>query len=379
MAHACTHFNIQPGLYGKPMLRHDIAKQLLEALHKSELGLPKTPWKHGILNNSSDEARDLISAQLAEWKHPLDCRRKDDNRSRAQKWFTGEKWATFCAAERGSPGAPVAIATLVKIIADDLQARGSEGGADDMVAAVVGVTLATGGRGSGTGGRGSGRGGGRGRGAFAARAEAVQLAPSASAKKLEHVPSAIELAADPADLAIIRELYGSRAQTLINILLAFDGYIAWYYPYKASIPFLCDAGTRMARALSNCQTAIDLHEVFERVTIRNHKSFLPHGAIFKSTRDILLVGDVWAVGSQSLELQNAETKRTAETSGSRRLTTSASGMMRKPLHGKEGPAKLVPSKGYSSSMALSTLRTLLAAQKLRRGDGCHVMVASRRN
>ena len=37
-----------------------------------------------------------------------------------------------------------------------------------------------------------------------------------------------------------------------------------------------------------------MHEIFERVTIRNHKSFLPHGAIYKTTRDILSVADVWA-------------------------------------------------------------------------------------
>ena len=41
-----------------------------------------------------------------------------------QKWFTGEKWATFCSGERGSPGGPIAVATLVLIIADDMQARG---------------------------------------------------------------------------------------------------------------------------------------------------------------------------------------------------------------------------------------------------------------
>jgi hypothetical protein len=52
------------------------------------------------------------------------------------------------------------------------------------------------------------------------------------------VPTAIELAADPADLAIIRALFGSRAQTIINALLSSDAYFNWYYPLKASIPFL---------------------------------------------------------------------------------------------------------------------------------------------
>ena len=59
--------------------------------------------------------------------------------------------------------------------------------------------------------------------------------------------------------------------------------------------------------------AIDMNEIFERVTIRNHKSFPMHGAIFKVTRDICKVGDVWAFDTSSLELQNAETKRVASS------------------------------------------------------------------
>ena len=108
MAHAATHSIF-----------------ILDLLHLAELGVPKTPWKHGILNNASDDARQKISSdKLAEWKYPLDCRRKDDNRSRADKWFTGEAWSSFCAGERGSPGGPQAIAELVMIIADDMQQRG---------------------------------------------------------------------------------------------------------------------------------------------------------------------------------------------------------------------------------------------------------------
>ena len=76
------------------------------------------------------------------------------------------------------------------------------------------------------------------------------------------------------------------------------------------------------------QNAIDMHEIFERVSIRNHGSFLPHGAIFKVTQDILEVGDVWAFNLSPLELQNAETKRTANSGGSRRLQMSSEGETR---------------------------------------------------
>ena len=42
----------------------------------------------------------------------------------------------------------------------------------------------------------------------------------------------MELASDPEDLKMIRDVYGSRAQTLINVLLSFDAYFNWYYPLK---------------------------------------------------------------------------------------------------------------------------------------------------
>ena len=38
---------------------------------------------------------------------------------------------------------------------------------------------------------------------------------------------------------------------------------------------------REARAFDNVKKAIDMHEAFEKVSINNHKSFLPHLAIFK--------------------------------------------------------------------------------------------------
>ena len=148
---------------------------------------------------------------------------------------------------------------------------------------------------------------------------------------------------------MIRELYGSRAQTIINLLLAFDAYLKWYYPYKQSIPFKAPMEEREARAFDNCCTAVDMFEIFERVSIRNHKSFLPHAACYKASQDILEVGDVWAVNLSPLELQNAETKRTASSSGSRRLTTSSSGQMRPSLRGHSGPSNLITTKAWTKS------------------------------
>ena len=160
---------------------------------------------------------------------------------------------TFCAGERGSPGGPVAIAKLATIMAEDMQQRGVSAGAgssgDDE------PTIAVGGRGNqgaGRGGaeRGMGRGArGRGRAAFLSRtAEAatgvgVLNDTAAELAGVDHVPTALELAADPEDLKIICEVYGSRAQVscigIIVICLRL-GCILRYNSYMLDCPRATD-------------------------------------------------------------------------------------------------------------------------------------------
>ena len=91
----------------------------------------------------------------------------------------------------------------------------------------------------------------------------------------------MELACDKEDLEIIKKVYGSRAQTIIDGLLAWDAFISWYYPYAESIPFRAPREQRLDRAFDNMCRAIDMHECYERISINNHKSFCPHIAIFK--------------------------------------------------------------------------------------------------
>ena len=97
------------------------------------------------------------------------------------------------------------------------------------------------------------------------------------------------------------------------------------------------------------------------------------------TRDILKVGDIWATDLSPLELQNAETKRVAETGGSRRIEFAESSKTLVGLRGaQQGPMKLVERKSYNTSMSVSTMNNLLVTQRLRRGDGPIVYPKSRR-
>ena len=92
------------------------------------------------------------------------------------------------------------------------------------------------------------------------------------------------------------------------------------------------------------------------------------------------MGDVWATDLSPLELNNAEVKRIASAGGARRLTTSNEGQaVVRQMTVHQGSSRLVATKGYSTSMALSTLRKMLGKSYLRRGDGIVSMPAARRN
>ena len=102
----------------------------------------------------------------------------------------------------------------------------------------------------------------------------------------------------------------------------------------------------------------------------------------QASRDIIRVADPWAADLSPLEMQNAETKARASSSGARRLEISTSGQQLVPMrYGECGPKRMVSTAGCSTSMALSTLRHLMITQKLRRGDGPDgvVMPDCRRN
>jgi hypothetical protein len=379
MKHALEHDNIQPGKFGSPLIQYDMDDFLLDLLHLAELGIPKTPWKHAILNNCSDDAREEIDDLLKSFNHRIDCKRKDANRVTAEKWFTGEAWSSLCAGTKGSPGGPAVIAKVVKIFADDMQKRGvtiGAGSAEEEITALAAT-------------KSKGKAGTAGKlAALAVSVTAPSTAkPSLLQEKLaslKHQPTNMEKAADSEHLKIIRELYGSRAQTIINALLAFDAYFAWYYPVKDlkdHAPFSETSPSAEEAAFVNCCRAIDLHEITERISIRNHKSFLFHGAIYKVTRDIIKVTNPWAFGIQALELQNAETKRAASQNGARNLEFCAPQQTRVAMkHGFAGPMRLTSTFGPSkrgTTMAISIINFLLSKRHLRRGDGALKLPESR--
>ena len=222
---------------------------------------------------------------------------------------------------------------------------------------------------------------GRGRGMLTANRPAAPAAaapPMAQRVETVHRPTALELAADAADIAVIRDLFGSRAQTLINTLLAFDGFFLWYFHLKQSVEHDAELSVKEAHALESCRRAIDMHEIYERASIRKHGSFMPHAAIYKTPRDILKVGDIWRYCVSALELQNAETKRVAKSGGSCRQQFSTAGTTRRSGRADNVEGVVTATVGYATTQCISTLRKLLGASMLRRGDGIIALPENRR-
>ena len=238
MNHAHAHRNVQPLSYGRPFFEHNMDFQILCNLHLAKLGLPKTPWKHGFLNNLSDQGRERVSQALKEMKHPLDCRRKDDNRCRADKWFTGAAWHSFCHGQRGSPGGPVAIAKLCLLLAEDMMLADADKATEaepeptateaepELAPSAADCRISA--RGNKGGARRGGRGGRRGGGRSSFRDRSITTAPAstpaaesalATEAGVQYEPSELEKSVSQADLAMIREIYDSRAQEYCSITI----------------------------------------------------------------------------------------------------------------------------------------------------------------
>ena len=105
-----------------------------------------------------------------------------------------------------------------------------------------------------------------------------------------------------------------------------------------------------------------------------------HGAVCKIVKDMRRVKNPWAYGTTALELQNAETSEWHATLALNAAELTPTVKMVIPMKkGKsEGPARLVTTKGYSTTNAVSTLNALLTTNYLRRGDGIFKVVDSRR-
>ena len=97
-----------------------------------------------------------------------------------------------------------------------------------------------------------------------------------------------------------------------------------------------------------------MHQCFDSLSLNPNRA--------QVTRDILRIGDVWAADLETLEMQNAETKRVATTGGSRRIEFTAAGKTVVGVRGdQQGPVRLTDRKAYCTSMTLSTMNNLLSS------------------
>jgi hypothetical protein len=165
----------------------------------------------------------------------------------------------------------------------------------------------------------------------------------------------------------LRAKYGNWAIPAIRTALAFDAYFSWYYAWRNKVPLDAPRKDKEERALQNMQLAVDMHEMYERVSLGQHGSFMPHAAIYKITQSILEVGDVEAFDTSPLEMQNAETKRKARSNGATNRTTIPEGVSQRGPRKKEGPARRHTVAARAATTATTTLKKLVTSTNLQRG------------
>ena len=399
LEHGHAHYNTQPHSAGEGTFDVDLSsQQYLCNLHGPLLNLPKhSPWSHGILRNASDDGCTSISETLKLMKHPLDCRKKDAGRVKQEKWFTGERYQTFVKGGRGSPGGPKAIAQIVMCLATDLVKHRDR---VDPSAPMAGPPKVS---------RGAGKGGVASRfigfdapttssapvsqpaipthAELTAQARArteqgriarIQLHTAASAPARQ--PTALELACDDDDLALIRRHYGSFAQLVINALLVWDGAFALFWVQSERIGWRCPAAVSVKHALDLCRASIDLHEISERVSLQQCKSWYNHLWEYCMIDHILLTGEPLSISD--LELLNGLLKRTAKSNATTRIELSdqakearaeaeaAAAAEDDADEGEEGDEEqvVVSRKPYASTMSWQVITFLVLQQQHRKDD-----------
>jgi len=164
----------------------------------------------------------------------------------------------------------------------------------------------------------------------------------------------------------LKAKYGNWAIPAIRTALAFDAYFSWYYAWRNKVRLDAPREDKETRALANMQLAVDMHEMFERVSLSLHGSFMPHAAIYKITQSILEGGDVEAFDTSPLEKQNAETKRKARSTGATNRTTIPEGVSQRGPRKKEGPPGLHTVAARAATTATTTLKKVVTSTNLQR-------------
>ena len=192
---------------------------------------------------------------------------------RDKKIFSGGAWDGFCNGDKKSPGGPEAIAEFLFIMLEDLKMTGGvEVDGDEVDPAPIAApapaqTIAS------------------GRSARIARSAMVVPAASSSVERgqdeLSYTESFVERqfnADHPGATDLLKETYGSCANTAIRTAFAFDAYFSWYYAWRNKVPLDATQEDKERRALENMQLAVDMHDMFERVSLGRHGAFMPHAA-----------------------------------------------------------------------------------------------------
>ena len=116
---------------------------------------------------------------------------------------------------------------------------------------------------------------------------------------------------------MLKTRYGSWANTAIRTALAFDAYFSWYYAWKKKCPSMPRRMSRRSARWRTCSWRwICTRSSRESPSVSTGPSCRTLPSInYKITQSILEVGDVEAFHTSPLEMQNAESKRRACSTG----------------------------------------------------------------
>eukprot|EP00965_Chrysotila_dentata_P144410 4769887-Pleurochrysis_carterae.AAC.1 len=88
--HAASHSGQHE--FRTPVFCFDMADAIPELLHADSLNVAKLLFKYAIFRHADPRCRERLAVFFSGLRYPIDLRKKEDGRSRNQKWWRASAW-----------------------------------------------------------------------------------------------------------------------------------------------------------------------------------------------------------------------------------------------------------------------------------------------
>ena len=288
----------------QPALHLGMSSWIPELMHVLELNCGYLQWKHCTLKHCDAFCREMLAVFLTGLGAPLDTRKKEDGRAKADRWFKASTWDALVLGSNKFPGGlSTWYPCVVLLITDCFRDARDNGGVHTSAANVAAAAAAA----APPPPRPAGRG-------FDVRDDSddedvpIRRPPPRAPARAPAQPTA----SAPLTLQqlLTRDLGNSMAENVLLMLSSMDTYNAMHTNLRSPLPMVDDPAheDRAEWALNIAITSVACFHDLEESN-PSHRSAMPHTVWAVVPEFVMQRGNIWRYSSGKLEARGAVAKR----------------------------------------------------------------------